>query len=81
MCIYRAVDRKTHKVEETGLCTERRSVCIANLGAETSRTARKERGALLDIYTVNRREGRLLLYTLRFEFGWYLSTSGMVLLW
>lgn len=53
MCIYRAVDRKTHKVEKTGLCTECGSVCIADLGAETPRTTRKERVTPLDIYTVN----------------------------
>lgn len=53
MCIYRAVDRKTHKVEKTGLCTERGSVCIANLGVETPRATREERATPLDIYTVN----------------------------
>lgn len=60
MCIYRAVDRETHKVEETGLCTEYGSVCIANLGVETP-LARNESPRWL--YT-HSEQGRLLLYTL-----------------
>lgn len=53
MCIYRAVDRETHKVEETGLCTEYGSVCIATLGVETP-LARNESPRWIYIHTVNR---------------------------
>lgn len=52
MCIYRALDRKTHKIEKNWLCTESRSVCIA-IGVETPHATRKERAVPLDIYTVN----------------------------
>lgn len=50
MCIYRAVDRKTHKVEKTGLCTERGCYCIVNLGVGTSHPVgylHSERGRIL----------------------------------
>lgn len=74
MCIYRAVDRKTHKAEKTGLCTERGSVCIANLGVENA--TRYSRGTSRPVGYVH--SERAPTPTLHTEFGWYLRTFGMV---
>lgn len=62
VCIYRAVDRKTHKVEKTGLCTECGSVCVANLGVETVHATRRER--VVPLRYLHSERAQLLLYTL-----------------
>lgn len=62
VCIYRAVDKKTHKVEKTGLCTERGSVYIVNLGVETPRATREETSR--PVRYLHSERGRLLFYTL-----------------
>lgn len=72
MCIYRAVDRKTHKVEKTGLCTGRGSVYIANLGVEMPRATRNESPCRIFTQWMGPTP------TLHTEFGWYLRTFGMV---
>lgn len=72
MCIYRAVDRKTHKVGKSGLCTERVSALQTLVLTRRALIARN----CYPIGYLHSEQGPAS--TLHTEFGWYIWNG---LLW
>lgn len=61
MCIYRAVDRKTHKIVKTGLCTEC-GVSVLRTLVLNRRFDSEEQ--VCPVVYLHSEQGRLLYYTL-----------------
>lgn len=70
--------KDTQGWKKTGLCTERGSVCIVNLGVWKNRQRATREERCRPVWIVFTQWTGSTLYSLHTEFGWYLRTFGMV---